>query len=44
MSRHGSANPEIAAELTQKAEAWYAGIEERWQREFSLEKQGKVTH
>ena len=38
------AEPEITAELTLKAEAWYAGIEERWQREFSPEKQGKVTH
>jgi hypothetical protein len=36
--------PQIFAELTQAAESWYANIEERWQREFSGEKQGKATH
>jgi len=36
--------PELTEELKQAAEQWRAGIEERWEREFSVEKQGKVTH
>ena len=36
--------PERTAELKQAAETWRAGIEERWEREFSMEKQGTVTH
>ena len=36
--------PEILSSLRQRAEAWRLGIEERWQREFSIEKQGTVTH
>ena len=35
---------DIRAALKQAAEQWRAGIEERWEREFSVEKQGKVTH
>jgi len=36
--------PEITAALRQRAETWRQGIEARWQREFSAEKQGSVTH
>ncbi|MFH1566726.1 MAG: sulfatase-like hydrolase/transferase, partial [Gemmatimonadota bacterium] len=36
--------PALTAELTAKVEAWYAGIEARWQREFSPGTQGTVTH
>ncbi|MDP6775615.1 MAG: sulfatase-like hydrolase/transferase [Candidatus Latescibacteria bacterium] len=36
--------PEITAELREVAESWRAGIEDRWTREFSVERQGTVTH
>ena len=36
--------PEILTSLRQRAETWRQGIEERWTREFSVEKQGTVTH
>ena len=36
--------PEILASLRQHADAWRQGIEERWMHEFSVEKQGTVTH
>ena len=36
--------PELTEELKQAAEKWRTGIEERWEREFSVEKQGTVTH
>ena len=35
---------QIAAELTEAAQAWRAGIETRWEREFSADRQGTVTH
>jgi arylsulfatase A-like enzyme len=37
-------HPELAAALKSEAESWRAGIEERWEREYSAEKQGTVTH
>ena len=36
--------PELTEELRRLAEGWRGRIEERWEREFSPEKQGKVTH
>jgi len=36
------AEPELTTELKGMAENWRAGIEERWEREFSSEKQGTV--
>jgi len=38
------AHPDLTAELTGLAESWRAGIEDRWEREFSLERQGTVSH
>ena len=35
---------ELAAELRQGAVSWLAGIEDRWEKQFSVERQGKVTH
>jgi arylsulfatase A-like enzyme len=37
-------DPRLTQELKETAEAWRAGIEERWEREFSPERQGTVTH
>ena len=37
-------HPELAAALKSEAESWRAGIEERWEREYSAKKQGTVTH
>jgi arylsulfatase A-like enzyme len=36
--------PELAAELSELAQSWRAGVEERWAHEFSVERQGTVTH
>jgi len=36
--------PEVVEELTQAVESWYSDIEKRWQEEFSVKKQGTVTH
>ena len=36
--------PELTAALSDAANTWHAGIEERWKREFSVERQGTVTH
>ena len=36
--------PALTAELSAAVNAWYAGIEERWEREFSPERRGTVTH
>jgi arylsulfatase A-like enzyme len=36
--------PEVVEELTQAVESWCANIEKRWQEEFSVKKQGTVTH
>ena len=38
------AHPELATQLQAEAEAWRAGIEARWEREYAPEKQGTVTH
>jgi len=38
------AEAKLTAELKSDAETWRAGIETRWQREFSPEKQGTVAH
>lgn len=35
--------PEMAAELTQAAEAWRANLERRWQTEFSVDRQGTAA-
>ncbi len=36
--------PDLTENLKQSAEEWRSNIEERWERDFSPEKQGKVTH
>jgi len=38
------AEPALTAELSEAANTWFAGIEARWEREFSVERQGTVTH
>jgi len=38
------AHPDIATELTQAAETWRAEIEQRWETQFSVARQGIVTH
>jgi len=38
------AQPALTAELTDAARAWREGIERRWRGEFSVDRQGKVTH
>jgi len=37
-------DPRLTQELKESAETWRAGIEERWEREFSPQRQGTVTH
>ena len=37
-------DPVLTQQLRGRAEAWRAGIEERWDREFSPEEQGSTTH
>ena len=34
----------LVAELTHAVKSWHANIEERWQREFSVKKQGTTSH
>ncbi len=36
--------PDLTAELTSAVRAWHEAIQRRWEREFSPERQGKVTH
>ena len=36
--------PELAAELKALAEAWRAGIEERWERDYASLEQNVQTH
>lgn len=36
--------PEVTAELSQSARDWRNAIESRWNKEFSVEKQGIATH
>ncbi|NKB69359.1 MAG: sulfatase-like hydrolase/transferase [Candidatus Latescibacteria bacterium] len=36
--------PELTRELTAAAQTWRAGIEERWEREYSPEGRGTTTH
>jgi arylsulfatase A-like enzyme len=37
-------NPDLTEDLKHSAEEWRTNIEARWEREFSPEKQGTVTH
>jgi len=37
-------NPDVVADLTGAVKTWRDGIERRWKEEFSVEKQGTVTH
>ncbi len=38
------AQTHLVAEFTHAVKSWHAGIEERWEREFSVKKQGKTSH
>ena len=40
----GDAHPDLTAELQATAQTWRQGIEARWDREYSPQKQGTVTH
>ena len=40
----GDAHPDLTAELQAAAQSWRQGIEARWDRDYSPQKQGTVTH
>ena len=37
-------HPRLVGEMTEAVKEWHAGIERRWAREFSPDKQGTTTH